>query len=506
MVENILNREDLLMERENQFPSPMYRSEILEPHFQIMKSNLFDMLMSIHYAHALMMTEEGIINKEKGRKILEGLEEVEVIKDKLDYSPEYEDLFFLIAGKLEEFIGEDLAGDLHIGRSRNDIDSTLFRMALRDRTYQLMEGICDLIEVTLHGASQYKDQVILGYTHTQQAQPTTLGHYLLGVVTFLKADLSRIQDYFKRLNKSAMGAAAFTGSPFPINRDRMAELLGFDGYIVNTYEAIGGAGYLLEGASTLSILAANLSRFLYDLLLWSMQEFGYIRLAEGHVQVSSIMPQKRNPVALEHSRVICNSVLGDALTVQNVLTNTPYGDIVDKEDELQPYIWRSFDGAIQLIRILTAVLSAMEVSRENIEDKVNGSFAVITGLTDLLVLKNLTSLREAYKLVSKLVKKLQVEKKGLNNIGGEMFKTVAKESLGRKIEINDGEIEKALDPAYFVQVRNLAGGPAPNSTQQMVEEYFEELESEREKNRKIANNLNYEERLKKEIDRRMKGE
>ena len=183
------------------------------------------------------------------------------------------------------------------------------------------------------------------HTHTQPAQPSTIAHYLLAVIEQLQRDTARLLSAYDTTNRNPLGACAITGTGFPIDRHRTSELLGFDGPTGNTYGSIATVDYLLESVSATSILLVGLGRVLQDFLLWCTMEFGYLRLGEGFVQSSSIMPQKRNPVALEHARAIGSKAVGQAQAIITAVHNTPFGDIVDTEDDLQPLVASMFRDA-----------------------------------------------------------------------------------------------------------------------------------------------------------------
>ena len=186
--------------------------------------------------------------------------------------------------------------------------------------------------------AKHRETLFAAHTHTQPAQPTTLAHYLLGVIEQLERDVFRLRAAYASTNRCPLGSCAITGTGFPIDRELTSDLLGFDGPTGNTYGSIATVDYLLESASATAVLTTGLGRFVQDLLLWCTVEFGYLRLGDGFVQSSSIMPQKRNPVALEHARAIGSKALGQVSAIMMSVHNTPFGDIVDTEDDLQPLV------------------------------------------------------------------------------------------------------------------------------------------------------------------------
>lgn len=460
-----LDRED-----KNTFPGEIYRQVILEPLFIDARDQLFQNMMWVNRAHATMLAEEGIVSKSEIRQILIALNDLE---DEIDwpmaeYDTKYEDLFFQLEGALIQKVGVNVAGQLHTGRSRNDIDATLYRMVLREKLLVLADQILDFRKVITEMAEENLETIILGYTHTQPAQPTTLAHYLTAVVDFLQRDFQRIKEYYTRLNSSPMGAGALTTTSFSINRFSVANYLGFDQLVENAYDSVSCSDFLAEGSTILVIMMTSLSRLLYDFLLYVMEEFNIVRLSEAYVQISSIMPQKRNPVSLEHSRALTTGILGQAQTVTTMLTNTPFGDIVDKEQELQRYLWLAWERAIEVYRLLTVIFASMEINREVLWKRTRESFAVMTQLAEAIVQYTDISFRSAHQIVSSVVKEAIETQTSITQIDGQMINKNSKKIIGKSLEFTDQMVQEALNPRCFVEKRTLPGGPAPEEMQRQL--------------------------------------
>src|SRR6185295_2691465 len=212
----------------------------------------------------------------------------------------------------------------------------------------------DLREALLELASRHRETVFAAHTHTQPAQPTTVAHYLAAVIEQLERDLVRLRAAYASTNRSPLGACAITGTGFPIDRTLTSDLLGFDEPTGNTYGSIATVDYLLESVAAAQVMLVGLGRVVQDLLLWSTREIGYLRLADGLVQGSSIMPQKRNPVALEHTRSIASKALGEEVAIVTAIHNTPLGDNVDTEDDLQPIVASMFRDAQRAVALIAA--------------------------------------------------------------------------------------------------------------------------------------------------------
>lgn len=462
-------RERILQDEGDTFPGRTYRDVVLEPAYNEAKQHLLGPMMAIHKAHLIMLTEQGIISKQDSKLIAEAIESLDLQAIRTSYySGQVEDLFFQVERELLEKAGE-IAGNLHIARSRNDMCITMFRMALREKLQSTVAAVLFLQEQLLEFADKHVDTLMIGYTHTQQAQPTTLAHYIMAVVDSLSRDVERLRSAYQRCNQSPMGAAAFTTSGFNINRERMSELLGFDGIVENSYDAIAGADYITEVMMATQITAISLGRFVQDLLLWSTQEFGVLRVAEPYVQTSSIMPQKRNPVSLEHLRSLLSTCVGNTQTVLTMIHNTPFGDIVDTEDDMQPYAWRSLELLEKLSRLLACVIGTSRANKDKLRERTEASFATITELADTLVRTDQLSFRTAHQIASLVVKNAMVKGFAAQEVTLALVQEAANAAIGKALLLNEEMLRQALNPDHFVQVRSLPGGPNPDEVRRMIQ-------------------------------------
>jgi len=426
-------------------------------------------MLAANEAHLILLAEQALIPQRDADIVMRALVDLDGRETPPSYTGEFEDLFFHVEHLISNSAGE-AAGNLHLGRSRNDLGVAMYRMVLRDKLLQAESSLLDLTGTLLAVASGHVGTVMPAHTHTQQAQPTTFAHYLLAVHDSLCRDLRRLRAAFENCNRSPLGAAALTTSGFDIDRHRIAELLGFDGLVENSYDAIGGADYLGEAAAALGLSFLGLGRFVSDLLLWSTQEFGAIRVADPYVQVSSIMPQKRNPVSLEHVRSLLSAAVGDTNTVLTMLHNTPFGDIVDTEDDLQPYLWRALEAADGLYRLLAAVIGTMEVNGEVLMERARSGYSTVTELADTLVRECGLSFKDAHAVVSSVVELAGSEGVGARGISPGLVDRAAEGVIGRPLGLSDDLISRALDPVRFVEIRALPGGPAPEEMERMLGE------------------------------------
>lgn len=273
-------------------PDYVYASEHLLPH-------LFDALT----AHALMLESCRVTHAAEAATLLRELRR----QPFPTYDPLVEDVFFTVDQALASRSAA-AAGALRTALSRNDLDMTIYRLSARLRLMRALARVLGLRQVLLEFAERELETVIVAYTHHQPAQPTTLAHYLTAVENNLARDTERLLGGLSRVNLCPMGAVALGGTSFPIDRDVTAQLLGFDRPVENTYDAVSASDWQVELASIITIMSTTLSRTLHDLLFWASR--GLLVLEDGLVQGSSVMPQKRNPVALEHARTKFSKAIG----------------------------------------------------------------------------------------------------------------------------------------------------------------------------------------------------
>jgi argininosuccinate lyase len=445
-----------------------YIEYVLNENFENAKSLFLSPLLAIHRAHLVMLVEQGIVAGEDGRALgaaLEGIVEPRVRE--MVYDGTCEDLFFHIERLIIEAAGEDCAGRLHTARSRNDIDMTMYRMRQREFILELLLAVARLRSVLIEIAGRHHETVFPVYTHTQPAQPSTMAHYLLAVLEQAERDAVRLQAAYESTNRSPLGSCAITGTGFPIDRARTSALLGFAGPTGNTYGSIATVDYVLEAASATATALAGLGRVVQDLLLWCTREFGYLRLADGYVQCSSIMPQKRNPVALEHARALASKALAQATAIFQVVHNTPFGDTVDAEDDLQPLVASTFKDARRAVGLVAAVLRGAEFDVEALRRRAAEGWITVTELADTLTRDHNLPFRASHTIAARLI---AARRAGPTAPLATDLTRLSSEVAGMPIRYDSARLEEILSPAHFVRVRTTPGGPAPSETRRALAE------------------------------------
>ena len=457
--------------------APEYVTYVLNENFEDAKELFVAPLLAIHHAHLVMLSSTGIISREDAHSLRVALEGVSVPDLRAaHYDAACEDMFFYVERLIVNACGQDAAGRLHTARSRNDIDMTMYRMRQREFVLGLAASSFDLRRTLLDVAERQRETIFTVHTHTQRAQPTTVAHYMLAVVEQLERDASRLKAAYERTNRSPLGSCAITGTGFPIDRQLTSDLLGFSGPTGNTYGSIAAVDHLLESASATAVLLAGLGRFVQDLLLWCTAEFSYVQFGEGFVQTSSIMPQKRNPVAIEHVRAIASKALGQALAIVTSVHNTPFGDIVDTEDDLQPLVFATFRDATRAVKLTAAAMTTATFDAERLETRAGEGWATLTELADAMTRDHGIPFRTAHAIAGELIPRRQREPdRPLSSLVAE----ISRELFGSALEYSDRDLREILSPRHFVAVRQTLGGPAPAETNRAARASRVQLEADR---------------------------
>lgn len=462
------------MSASSTFPAPVYREEVLRHIFADAQRLFLPALLEVDKAHLVMLAEQGIIPAASASACADALVRLDLEELRREmYDGSVEDLFFLLERRIAAIAGAEHSGRLHTARSRNDIDLTMYRMFCREQLLQTLDRSLDLRQTLLSIAVQHSHALMPAYTHNQPAQPTTLGHYMMAMVEVLERDTERMIASYGRLNRSPLGACAITTTGFPIQRQKTAELLGFRGLVVNSYGAIAAVDYLAELCGVLAASMLSLGRFTQDMLSWSTAEVGFLRLSDGYVQISSIMPQKRNPVPLEHTRILASRALTESQAVVSSLHNTPFADMNDAEDSLQPLVALAFSDAQRAIALLAGALGEATFHIERMHQRARQGFLTVTEAADTLVRETGITFHDAHQVVSEAVRAAASD--DLDILAHDLFERCRKKG----IVIQEQVLRDSLDPARFVARRTVAGGPAPDALDPELDRAQSQLDSDR---------------------------
>ena len=360
----------------------------------------FDIQGSI--AHAQMLSEHGIIEKAEFNQIKDGLEKIldMINSGNFEWSIDLEDVHMNIEAKLIDIIGET-GKKLHTGRSRNDQVATDIRLYLRHEIIEIKKQINQFLTVLLDLAEREVETIMPGFTHLQVAQPISFAHHMMAYFEMLKRDLDRLTDAYKRVNTLPLGSAALAGTTYPINRERVAELLNFDALCQNSLDAVSDRDFVVEFLSIASTLMMHLSRMSEELIIWNSAQFGFVELPDSFCTGSSIMPQKKNPDMPELIRGKTGRVYGSLLNILTVMKGQPLAYNKDNQEDKEP-LFDAISTVRSSLRIFVEMFPLIKTNQSVMLDSALKGYSTATDLADYLVKKGLP-FRDAHEVVGKTV-------------------------------------------------------------------------------------------------------
>ena len=421
-------------------------------------------------AHAAMLGETGIITKSDAREILRGLDQVaaEIADGSFTFSRALEDVHMNVESRLKELIGTP-AGRLHTARSRNDQVATDFRLFVRDAADGIIAAIGALQAALVGKAEAHAATVMPGFTHLQPAQPVTFGHHLLAYVEMLGRDRGRFTDARRRLNECPLGSAALAGTSFPIDRQKTAEVLGFDRAMANSLDGVADRDFALEVLAAASITAVHLSRFAEEIVLWMTPQFGFIRLSDRFTTGSSIMPQKRNPDAAELVRAKVGRIAAAFQGLLMVMKGLPLAYSKDMQEDKEA----TFD-ALASLRLALAAMAGMVGDLEPVKEAMRAAagrgYATATDLADWLVRELKMPFREAHHVTGAIVKAAEERGLELEAVPLDVMQAI-------EPRISNG-VYSVLSVENSVRSRRSYGGTSPQNVAKMARAWARRLEKE----------------------------
>ena len=354
------------------------------------------------------------------------------------------------------------------------MDHTVFKMALRQRSQTVTATLITLATSLLEKARAERDTIIVAYTHGQPAQPSTFGHYLCAMLETLLADITRLQEASTKFDLCPMGAAAITTTGFPIDRDRVATLLGFQKPKLNSYGCIASVDYITGYYSALKLVVLHLGRVLQDMAFWSAFEVGQLHVPNSLVQISSIMPQKRNPVPIEHMRHLASAAMGHCDTILSVMHNTPFTDMNDSEGEVQQAGYAAFETGARMLTLLTAFLPACSINAANVRRNADAACITITELADTLVRVDGLSFRQAHEIAAATARAVIADSVPLS-AGFAAFSAAFEDETGKTSALGPEDFRNTVALDTFVTRRDRPGGPVPQALDDAMADYADAI-------------------------------
>ncbi|MEA4927912.1 MAG: argininosuccinate lyase [Candidatus Limiplasma sp.] len=410
-------------------------------------------------AHATMLGEQGIIPTEDAAAIVAGLQSIlaDAEAGTLPIDLHAEDVHMFVEAELTSRIG-DAGKRLHTGRSRNDQVALDVRMYAREACLHADSLVRALLETLLSLSKDHTQTVMPGYTHLQKAQPVTLGFHLMAYFQMLRRDVKRFRQAYDEANVMPLGSGALAGTTYPLNRERVAELLDFPEVTDNAMDGVSDRDFLLSFLAAASILMMHLSRLCEELILWSTNEFGTVTLDDAFATGSSIMPQKKNPDACELTRGKTGRVYGDLMALLTVMKGLPLAYNKDMQEDKEAF-FDAYDTLCKCLPTLTEMLRTTVFQTEAMRRSAASGFTNATDLADYLVGKGLP-FRDAHHISGTLVAQCVRERRNLEDLTLEELRAVS--------PAFDEDVYPAIALDACVRRRSLRGGPAPDTVMQSI--------------------------------------
>ena len=411
-------------------------------------------------AHATMLGEQGILTPADADAIVAGLKDLlqDIEAGKVDFQLDAEDIHMNVETLLTARIGQ--AGKrLHTGRSRNDQVALDCRMYVKDVADEAVAHLAELLHALLDAAEAHKTDIMPGYTHMQKAQPITLGHHLCAYAEMFRRDIGRFQAAKAAADAMPLGSGALAGTTYPLNRARVAELLGFSQLTRNSLDGVSDRDFVLDYLYACSVTMMHLSRFCEELILWNTNEFQFVEMDDAYATGSSIMPQKKNPDMAELTRGKTGRVYGDLLALLTVMKGLPLAYNKDMQEDKEA-LFDARDTLIKCLSVFTGMFKTLRFRTDVMRRGASGGFTNATDAADYLVKKGLP-FRDAHEVLGKLVLHCIGENKALLDLPLEELRAFS--------PLFDEDVYTALSMETCVNTRRLPGGPAPDMVQQTID-------------------------------------
>jgi len=432
---------------------------------------IFEADLAVDRAHVVMLGEQEIIGADAAGSILAALDDVEAAGH-ADL-PDAEDVHEAIETAVIQRVGPE-GGRMHTARSRNDEVAACIRYRLRADLQEALETVVGAREQLLDTAADHTEALLPGFTHLQYAQPVTVAHWLCSYESVLARDTERLLAAYDRTNQSPLGAAAFAGTPFDVDRERTAELLGFEGVVENAMDATASRDFLVESTSALATLATTLSGLAEDLVVYSGRD--YLEISDDYASTSSIMPQKKNPDTLEIVRATAGEAQGALQGLLTTLKGLPRSYNIDLQ-EATPHAWTAVDAVPPALEVATGAVTTASWNEDVLADEAKAGFSTATGVADRLAMAGVP-FRTAHEVVAAVAEDL-----GPGQDAPEIaeLEAAAEDVLGEPLTayVDRETLEATLDPAESVAMRDSRGGPAPAAVAAHLDRAREALADDR---------------------------
>jgi len=430
---------------------------------------LFEQDIEGSIAHVVMMEKQDILTLEEKDSIVKGLTQIkeEVLNGTLTFDGGYEDVHSFAEAKLIERIGE--AGKkMHTGRSRNDQVALDMRLYVRDQVVIVDEELKALLEVLLRIMEENTETYMPGFTHLQKAQPITLAHHFGAYFEMFKRDRSRMQDIYKRMNYCPLGSGALAGTTYPLDREYVASMLGFEGPTLNSMDSVSDRDYCIEFLAALATVMMHLSRFCEEVIIWNSNEYGFVEMDDAYSTGSSIMPQKKNPDIAELVRGKTGRVYGALMSMLTTMKGIPLAYNKDMQEDKE-MTFDAIDTVKDCILLFTGMVDTMRFNKKNMEESAKLGFTNATDAADYLVKKGMP-FRDAHSVIGRLVLFCIEKNCAIDDLTLEELQSIS--------EVFEADIYDAISLKTCVEKRLTTGAPGPQQMKNVISIYHKYLEEE----------------------------
>jgi len=427
---------------------------------------LFEEDIAGSIAHAKMLGKQSIISKKDAALIVDGLEGIlmDLKKGSLLFDPSAEDIHMFIESELTERIGE--AGKrLHMGRSRNDQVALDLRLYVKKQVAEIKNQLLDFEKVLIKQAEQHLHTIMPGYTHLQIAQPVTFAHHLLAYAQMIQRDIKRLEEVLEHTDVMPLGNGALAGTTYPLDRQYVADLLGFEAVTANSLDGVSDRDFVIDAAYALSMIMMHLSRLSEEVILWSSQEFKFVELADAFATGSSIMPQKKNPDVAELVRGKTGRAYGNLQTLLTMMKGIPLAYNKDMQEDKEA-LFDSISTVKLALSAMIPMIDTMEAKESRMREAASKGFINATDCADYLTKKGVP-FREAYGVIGTLVQTCIETDQTLEEVSLETYQSLH--------ELFEEDIYEAISLENCVTKRDIEGGPAPEAVKKQIEQLIESL-------------------------------
>ena len=420
-------------------------------------------------AHVVMMEKQDILTLEEKDSIVKGLTQIkeEVLNGTLTFEGGYEDVHSFAEAKLIERIGE--AGKkMHTGRSRNDQVALDMRLYVREQVVIVDEELKALLEVLLRIMEENTETYMPGFTHLQKAQPITLAHHFGAYFEMFKRDRSRMHDIYQRMNYCPLGSGALAGTTYPLDREYVASMLGFEGPTLNSMDSVSDRDYCIEFLAALATVMMHLSRFCEEVIIWNSNEYGFVEMDDAYSTGSSIMPQKKNPDIAELVRGKTGRVYGALMSMLTTMKGIPLAYNKDMQEDKE-MTFDAIDTVKDCILLFTGMVDTMRFNKKNMEESAKLGFTNATDAADYLVKKGMP-FRDAHSVIGRLVLFCIEKNCAIDDLSLEDLQSIS--------DVFEADIYDAISLKTCVEKRLTTGAPGPQQMKNVISIYHKYLEEE----------------------------